>query len=168
MKKIGVFAGVFDPIHLGHTEFIKQAIKTKKLDRVYLLVEENPKYKNCIAPYADRQEMARLATTDIGEAEVYEPSAKTFPITSTLPQIRDANPDGEIFLLLGDDVAAHINEWQDTQALQGVELIVADRGLEDEYSKVSSLKIRNQLKDGTGNPALAPAVLEYCERNGLY
>lgn len=168
MKKIGVFAGVFDPIHIGHTEFIKQAVQDKKLDKVYLLVEKKPKYKNCIASYRHRRKMAELATADIPQVQIFEQAADTFPITSTMPRIRDENPSAKLFLLLGDDVAAHINEWQDRDALKDVEMIVANRNREERYSKISSLKIRNQLKKSGQMPALHPDVLKYCQDKKLY
>ncbi len=90
-RKIGLFAGVFDPIHLGHTHFINQAIEDKSLDKVYVLIEREPRYKNCIAPYEDRKNMVALAIQDIPKAAIYEAASPFFPITSSLPDIGEAN-----------------------------------------------------------------------------
>ena len=168
MKRIGIFAGVFDPIHLGHIEFIKKVIKENKLDKVYILVEQEPRFKICLASYEHRKKMTELAIKGIPKAEIYEPAAKSFPITSSLPEIRKANPDTGIFLLLGDDVAEHINKWPDAQRLlKGVELVVAERNRDDSLSQVSSLKVRKQIKDGD-DTGLDLKVLGYIRANNLY
>lgn len=168
MKKIGIFAGVFDPIHLGHTYFIDHSIKKHSLDKVYILVEREPKYKTCLASYEHRKAMAGLAIEDIPRAEIYEPSSKFFPVSASLPEISKANPNSKLFLLLGDDVAKHINEWPDSEKLlKDVELVIAVRGSDEPYSKVSSLKVRKKIETG-GEPEVSPEVLDYCGANQLY
>jgi nicotinate-nucleotide adenylyltransferase len=168
MKKIGIFAGVFDPIHLGHTYFIEQSVKKYALDKVYVMVEQEPRYKTCLASYGHRKKMAGLATRGIPQAEIYESESKFFPLTSSLPEIKKANPGSKLFLLLGDDVAAHIKDWQGSgQLLKGVELIIADRKHGGRYAEVSSLKARNKLAEGIESE-ISPAVLDYCRENGLY
>ncbi|HEX5797350.1 MAG TPA: adenylyltransferase/cytidyltransferase family protein [Candidatus Saccharimonadales bacterium] len=169
MRKIGLFAGVFDPIHLGHTGFIKQAIAADALDKVYVLVEKKPKYKTCLANYEHRRRMAGLAIKDIPQAELYEAPGEYFPITSALPGIKKTEPDAEIFLLVGDDVAGHIGSWHDpTGLIRTARLIIAPRGKTGPYGEVSSLKIRNKLTAGDKNVELDPAVLRYCLKHGLY
>lgn len=167
MKRIGLFAGVFDPIHLGHTSFLRRGIRENRLDKVYVLVEQVPKYKRCIASYEDRKAMAALALGDIPNTEVYESPGKFFPITASLPEIKKANPEAELYLLLGDDVAAHIDKWESGDELKGVKLIVAKRNADIPYSEVSSLKIRQKIKTGQ-EVELDPKVLAYCEENKLY
>ena len=166
--KIGLFAGVFDPIHLGHTHFIHQAIRSNGLGKVYVLIEREPKYKTCIAPYEDRKHMVDLALKDIPEAEIYESESAFYPITSSLPDIRAAESGARIYLLLGDDVAERLDEWQDKEALKGVETIVASRGEESPQAGVSSLKIRRELAETGESAGLDPAVLEYCRAKKLY
>lgn len=168
MKKIGLFAGVFDPIHLGHTHFISRSIQDRRLDKVYVLIEREPKYKTCIASYDDRKNMVILALEDIPQAEIYESRDSFFPITSSLPAIRKAQPGAELYLLLGDDVAERIHEWEDQDGLRGVELIVASRGEGGFEAELSSLKIRNELAESKDTAGLDPGVLAYCRKNGLY
>lgn len=168
-NKIGIFAGVFDPIHLGHTDFIARSIEENGLDKVYLLIEQEPKYKKCLAEYRHRKKMVELATSKIEQAEIYETDSKFFPITSSLPEIKKANPDSQIFLMLGDDVASHLKDWQDSEVLLNeTELIIANRADNKPYSRASSLKVRNQLKDGITDPEISPEVLGYIRQNQLY
>jgi nicotinate-nucleotide adenylyltransferase len=166
-KRIGLFAGVFDPIHLGHTSFIRRAIEDNRLDKVFVLVERAPKFKQCIASYEQRTTMAELALKNIPQAEIYESASEFFPITSSLPAIKKANPDAGIYLLVGNDVAAHMDKWEATDELADIRLIIAERGAAVPYSDVSSLKIRQKRQAGQ-DVELDPKVLAYCEDNKLY
>lgn len=166
---IGVFAGVFDPIHLGHTDFIRRSIKNSQLDKVYILVEEAPKYKKCLASYAHRRQMAELATVDIPEAEIYHSSSQFFPISATLPELKKSNPEAKLYLLVGDDVVKHIYDWPDAKTLlKEVELIIAKRAGNDKLAHASSLKIRETLRNGRNTVDLDTRVLDYCRANRLY
>jgi nicotinate-nucleotide adenylyltransferase len=167
-RKIGLFAGVFDPIHLGHTYFINQAIEDKGLDKVYVLIEREPRYKKCIAPYEDRKNMVELAIKYIQQAGIYEAASPSFPITSSLPDISKAEPDAKLYLLLGDDVAEHINEWQAAEILKDVELVVVLRGRGGPKTELSSLKIRKQLAETGESAGLDARVLKYCLEKSLY
>lgn len=169
MKNIGLFAGVFDPIHLGHIHFINQAIKKSGLDKVYLLIEREPKYKDSVAAYEHRRRMVELATARVSKIELYESKSPFFPISSSLPEIRQTNPGASIFLLLGQDVADHIRGWAGAnKLLKDVKLIIAPRGGEGVYSETSSFKIRQELKKGKVPAGLDRSVLDYCRQNGIY
>lgn len=168
MSRVGIFAGVFDPIHPGHTFFLEKAANDKKLDKVYVLIERHPKYKSHVASYEDRREMVRLSLQKIPAAEIYEGKDEYFPITSNLPDIKKTNPGSQFFLLLGEDVAAHIGSWDDSKgALDDVELIIAKRKKGEPFAEASSLKIRNSLKNDE-LVELDPGVAEYIKHNQLY
>ncbi|HYF96500.1 MAG TPA: adenylyltransferase/cytidyltransferase family protein [Patescibacteria group bacterium] len=169
MSRIGILAGVFDPIHLGHTEFIAQAIKDHKLDKVYILVEKDPKYKTCLASYEHRKEMVGLAVSDIDKIEIYESPRDFFPISSSVPVIKKDNSGSELFLLIGDDVWKHIPSWEDAEELlQTVKPIIAKRNQGAPYSQASSLKIRQSLGKGEDSKFIDSRVLAYCKSNKLY
>lgn len=169
MKNIGLFAGAFDPIHLGHIHFINQAIKKSELDKVYLLIEREPKYKESVADYEHRRRMVELATAQNPKIELYDSKSPFFPISSSLPEISQANPGVNIFLLLGQDVADHIHGWEGAdKLLKNVNLIIAPRGEEGAYSQMSSFKIKQELKKSKTPAGLDRLVLDYCRQNGIY
>lgn len=170
MKNIGLFAGVFDPIHRGHVEFLKRSIHESELDKVYVVIERKPKYKTCLASYHHRKHMVELAISEIPEAEIYESPEDFFPITSSLPELERSFPGSRFFLLIGDDVAKHIEDWPlAKELLKKTKLLIAERGDEDNpYSKLSSLKIREELKDKKTSDGLPSKVLGYCRENMLY
>jgi nicotinate-nucleotide adenylyltransferase len=45
MKKIGIFAGTFDPIHEGHVAFAQAVLADLSLDKIYFLPERQPRRK---------------------------------------------------------------------------------------------------------------------------
>lgn len=166
---IGVLAGVFDPIHLGHAQFIRRSIDANQLAKVYVLVEKSPKYKKCLASYVHRKRMVELAIADIAQAEIYDSPSPFFPISATLPELRKSHPKDKLYLLVGDDVAEHIYDWPGAETLlKDVELIIAKRDGDDKLAHASSLKIRETLSNGADSVDLDDQVLDYCRTNQLY
>ncbi|MCA9332160.1 adenylyltransferase/cytidyltransferase family protein, partial [Candidatus Saccharibacteria bacterium] len=45
MKKVGIYAGSFDPIHKGHIALAEQAIQQCGQDKVFFMVEPRPRRK---------------------------------------------------------------------------------------------------------------------------
>lgn len=165
MKRVGIFAGTFDPIHLGHASFMERTISSHKLDKVLILIECSPRFKTCLANYRDRLAMVKLAIADNPRLRVYGTNCNDFPISNCLPVIRAEHPNAQLFLLVGDDVARHIKTWPNAeQLLRGIELIIGDR----QPNAPSSLKVRSSLKTNTQTPALDPAVHHYITQNKLY
>ncbi len=163
--RLGIFAGTFDPIHLGHSSFMEQAIASHGLDEVLILVEKNPRFKICLASYEHRLAMVKLAIAADPKLSVYETNCDDFPISNCLPIIRKENPNIQLFLLLGDDVAEHIQTWPDAKRLlRGVELIIGHR----QPDAPSSVKIRSSIKTNTQPVALDPAVHRYVTHYNLY
>ncbi len=60
MKKIGVFAGCFDPVTLGHINIIEKAADI--FDSVHVLIGDSMNGKNCLFDAERRLEMLRLST----------------------------------------------------------------------------------------------------------
>ena len=71
-RRIALFGGTFDPIHLGHVEIARRAKELLDLDEVRFLPCHTSPHKIGVssAPAADRLEMARLATRDLPWAVV--------------------------------------------------------------------------------------------------
>ncbi len=165
MKRLGVFAGTFDPIHLGHTAFVEQAIEAHELETVLVLVEKKPRFKTCFANYEQRSEMVRLAIAENPKIRLYETNCDDFPITNCLPKIRTEYDDAKLFLLIGTDVAKHIKTWPNAgELLRGIELIIGQR----QPAAPSSLKVRRSLAISPQTTALNPQVKSYITQNNLY
>ena len=47
MKKVGIFGGSFNPIHVGHVSLAKEILRRARLDEVWLMVSpQNPLKRN--------------------------------------------------------------------------------------------------------------------------
>lgn len=168
MNKIGVMAGTFDPVHLGHVDFMKKSIDDNSLDVLILLVEKMPKHKQVFASYKDRLNMIRLATKNLPKIEIHRSLVDNFPISLELPKIKKKYPNSEIFLLIGEDVEKHIYDWPDVKnLLSSVSVIVAKRNLDKKYSKITSGKIREHINNSEIE-GLNNLVKDYIKQNKLY
>lgn len=168
LKKIGVIAGVFDPMHNGHLQFIKDSIKKHDLDKVLILIEKRSKYKKSFASFAHRKKIGELSIKDVPAAELYETSSESYPISSTLPKIKKEFK-ARIYLLIGDDVKQHIAGWPGSDyMLENIELVVANRDKYDKNGRVSSGKVREQIKSAAKNIDMQKDALNYCLNNKLY
>lgn len=118
MNSIGIFGGSFNPIHKGHIGLAEQICKQGLVDEVWLMVSPlNPlkqKEQSDIFPFADRLEMAKLATSghiniivSDFEAKLPQPS---YTIT-TLNQLQKAFPGISFLLIIGEDNWQRFGKW---------------------------------------------------------
>ena len=71
--KIGIFGGSFDPIHLGHTRIINEAIISLQLDKMLIVpTKHNPWKEDSVANNQQRIEMIQIALKDNSKCEVLE------------------------------------------------------------------------------------------------
>ncbi|MCU0287829.1 MAG: adenylyltransferase/cytidyltransferase family protein, partial [Acidobacteria bacterium] len=66
MKKIGLFGGTFNPIHLGHLTVAQDVKEGFDLDKIWLIPAAIPPHKQMkqLAEASDRLEMIRLSIAD--------------------------------------------------------------------------------------------------------
>lgn len=167
--KIAVIAGAFDPIHLGHLHFINETIKNYNLNKVYLLIEKDSKHKKIFASYKDRKTMVELAISNHPQLEIYNDQSLYFPISNSLPKIIKDNPGSNVYLLIGSDVAEHINDWQDAETLfKDVKFIIAKRGSGDKHRSFRSGQIRDEIKQSIQSTGLNDKVYRYIKKTKLY
>ena len=62
-KRIGIFGGTFDPVHLGHLILAEQCREQAGLDQVWFVPALLPPHKQerVLTPFAQRVEMLALA-----------------------------------------------------------------------------------------------------------
>jgi cytidyltransferase-like protein len=168
LKRIGVMAGAFDPMHGGHINFIYDSIKKYSLDKVLILIEEKSKHKLSIADFSHRKKIVELSIDNEPNIEIYPSKTATFPISSTLPGLK-AEFNAKFYLLVGNDVSGHILSWPDSGGLlTGVKLVVADRNEENRHKRISSGKVREQIKNKAAKVDMQEDALKYCLENNLY
>jgi nicotinate-nucleotide adenylyltransferase len=116
--KIGIYAGTFDPIHAGHIEFAKNAVKQASLDRVIIVAEKSPYRKKPHASWDNRQAMIEHATENIEQVDHdYEFANKLAAQHTMKDMLLNAKThygkEHEIWFLVGSDIFEHIAKWKD-------------------------------------------------------
>lgn len=188
--RIGVFGGTFDPPHVGHLVTAINVGHALDLDRVILMVNNEPWQKlgtREITPAADRLAMVEAAVADVPRlvAGDHEIRAGGHSYTAdTIAALAVDFPGAELFVVLGDDAAAGIRTW--TRADEVVDrsrLVVVDRPgepveldptidwirVEVPRLEVSSTDLRSRWADGRPLDYLVTDdVLDVIRERGLY
>jgi nicotinate-nucleotide adenylyltransferase len=120
--RIGIFGGSFDPIHLGHLVLAEQCREQSRLDQVWFVPSALGPHKTDGTHSSDRQriEMIELALSGyepfvLSKIEL-ERGGISYTV-ETLTQIRESNPDDELFLLMGDDSLEQFATWREPERI---------------------------------------------------
>ncbi len=120
-RRIGLFGGTFNPIHLGHLRGAEEVREQGGLDEVIFIPAALPPHKNTshIVDGRHRLEMARLATKSnphfsVSAVELERPG-KSFSI-DTLRYFRETYED-DLHFIVGQDAFLEIETWKDYQSL---------------------------------------------------
>jgi nicotinate-nucleotide adenylyltransferase len=194
MKKVGIFAGTFDPVHDGHLMFALQALQECQLDKVFFLVEPRPRRKQGVRALEHRIRMVQIAVAKERRFSTIILEQARFSVTETMPLLKELFKGAELYLLLGDDVLSHLSSWPHVNELvRDANFIVGvrDKGLDKAKSSIESLQnarglklnyhllksaapkfasrqIRYNLKHGKEPNGLRGDVLQYIRENKLY
>lgn len=117
MKKVGLFFGSFNPIHVGHLVIAESMANSDKLDEVWLVVSpHNPhKKKDGLLEDYHRLALVREAIDDNPKLEVSDIEFK-LPIPSytsnTLAYLKEKHPEVEFALIMGEDNLRTFHKWK--------------------------------------------------------
>ena len=116
-RRTGVLGGTFDPIHVGHLVAAVNARDALALDRVVLMVANMPWQKEgtrVVSPAEDRLALVEASVGGVrgleaGRLEI-DRGGHSFT-ADTLAEMHRADPDEELFLVVGWDVADSLTTW---------------------------------------------------------
>lgn len=192
MKRLGIYAGSFDPVHAGHIAFALQSLQAAKLDGVYFLPERRPRNKSQVEHFGHRVAMLNRALKPYPEFEVMELVDVNFSIERTLPYLKGRFPEAELVFLFGSDVVPGLTGWPKAdRLLKAGELVIGLRGPDDRQAihkivegwspqpkavtvfdsyapDVSSGKVREALRARRQTQGLLTSVERYSNRHWLY
>lgn len=125
---VGVFGGVFDPPHLGHTALARAALEQLDLYGLLILVVADPGHKKATTPAETRLELARLAFAGDPRVEV-----ELDPHERTVDSLEARDLDDPVFVV-GADEFADFSTWKrPDRVLELARVAVATRpGVPDE------------------------------------
>ncbi len=185
MKRIGLFGGMFDPVHLGHLHAAREAAERLTLDTVIFIPASVPPHKKngCYVEGRHRLAMLELATrTDarfaVSDYELCKEGTSYSYIT--VEHFKSEFPADQLYFLIGDEAYALLHTWKSPERIRAAaEFVVVTREgtpppqdalyVRIPQVQVSSTQVRAALAAGTGADGLLPeAVAEYIKQNGLY
>jgi len=190
-RGLGILGGTFDPPHIGHLAAAVEVRSALRLERVLLMVANDPWQKTGSRPLSgalDRLAMTRAAAQGIEGIEASDLEiARGGPTYSidTLESLKESAPEQQLFLIVGSDAATNLHTWHRHEELQQLAtLVIVERDGEGEARPptgwsilrvsmtrldVSSSDLRDRVRDGRPlSPLVVPGVIDEIEARGLY
>ena len=116
-RKIALFGGTFDPVHLGHTAVVAAAVKHIGADRaIFIPAKYSPiKERNPIASDGERLEMVKLAIEGFPKFDVSDYELKKEGPSYTIETVKyfqdQYGRNALIYWLMGTDVIEELTYW---------------------------------------------------------
>lgn len=197
-RRIGVFGGTFNPIHLGHQNLMQNALRELELDELLLIPTYIPPHKvaHDLATGEDRLAMCRIVAQGEEKITVSDLELRRGGSSYTWVTLRELHrqyPGCRFFLIVGGDMLLTFSQWKRWRDILRMATLCAAPREDDEHDdlvreagryavmgngcivmdtpvvEMSSTEIRAALKEGeSAAHLLHPGVEEYCRSRGLY
>lgn len=192
MRRIGIFGGAFDPVHLGHTGVIRDAMAHSGFHQMILLPNQAPPYSKPLAPMGHVRAMIGIAIQGMEGVSLADRSLSD-SAQDTVDMVRGlvkAHGNAQVSYVIGADKLAGLLHWRKAHKLFALcELLVYPRRGDDAQEMVTFANAHGirarllpcppvttraalarqrlaQWSDAEG--MLAPKVAHYIARYGLY
>ncbi len=113
--RIALLGGSFDPIHNGHLQIAKYALKQIDIDEVWFMPAYNAPLKNGqSASFKDRCTMVSMMISGYRKMKLCEVEAKfqgTSYTYNTIKYLKQHYPMHQFVFLMGNDQALHFHKW---------------------------------------------------------
>ena len=189
-KKIGLFFGSFNPVHVGHMIIANHIIEHTTLDQVWMVVSpQNPfKERKNLANSHDRIHLVNLAIGDenlnIRASDIEFGLPMPSYTIDTLTYLKEKYSH-EFSLIMGGDNLVSFHKWKNyKQILANHDIYIYKRSGSGETAldnhanihflnapllNISSTFIRNEIKSGLSVQYIVPdAVYLYLKESTLY
>lgn len=193
MKKIGLFFGSFNPIHIGHMILANYILENSDMDELWFVVSpQNPfKEKKSLLKDHSRLDMVQLAVKNY-------PKMRASNVEFSLPQpsytidtltyLHEKYLDFSFALIMGEDNLESLGKWKNSETLiKNHQIIVYPRIFDGEKKdseylqhenihlikapiiELSATEIRTMIREGKNvRPMLPPEVFEYLDGSSFY
>ena len=193
MKKIGLFFGSFNPVHIGHLILANYILENSDMEELWFVVSpQNPfKDKKSLLNDHNRLDMVQVAVKNYPKmraSNVEFSLPKPSYTIDTLTYLHEKYPDVSFALIMGEDNLKGLKKWKNSETLVNIhQIIIYPRVLNadekqtetlehENISKIdapiielSATKIREMLKEGKNvRPMLPPEVFDYLDGSSFY
>jgi nicotinate-nucleotide adenylyltransferase len=196
-RRLGIYGGTFDPVHVGHLIIASEIRATLGLDEVLFVPASVPPHKDLtrVTPASHRLAMLRLAVANepgfsVDTIELDRPG-RSFT-AETLKAIQDREPGANLWFIMGGDSLAEFRTWRTPEVIvTAARLAVAVRpGWDVDITRaaidvpetagrvdvmptplvdIASHELRDRVRDGRPIRYLVPSdVAQYITSHGLY
>lgn len=190
-RGLGILGGTFDPPHIGHIAAAVEVRSALHLERVLLMVANDPWQKTGTRPLSEASDRFAMVSAAVQGIEGLEASSLeidrggvTYSI-DTLQFLRASAPDQQLFLIVGSDAATNLHTWHRYEELQDLAtLVIVDRDGEIDGEPpsgwstvkvsiprldISSSELRDRVRSGRPlEPFVGGPVINEIRSRGLY
>ena len=197
-RNILFYGGAFDPPHLGHIRYFREAVRAVQPDLSLIVPSQVSPHKQASrTPFALRAAMCRVFLTESGRVvisgiENTKNRKKSYSV-KTLKRLRRRYPDAEIHMMIGSDMLLSFKSWYHWRRILSLctlvvavrddaDLAEAEASAEDLVSlggkilwvrfeplETSSSEIRRKLAEGDDYEGLLdPGTVRFIRAHGLY
>ncbi len=122
MKKVGLYFGTFNPIHVGHLIIANYMADFTELDEVWLVVSpQNPfKQKSSLLADYHRLQLVRVGVEDNPKVKVSDIEFhldKPSYTVHTLVHLQEKYPNIEFALIMGEDNLRTLHKWKNHEVI---------------------------------------------------
>jgi nicotinate-nucleotide adenylyltransferase len=190
VKRIGLFGGSFDPVHIGHLLVAQAACEELVLDRLFFIPAAQSPFKPATqpAPPGIRLRLLRLTLAGNSNYEVDAQEISRGGVSFSIDTVRDYAqrfPGSELFYLIGADHVPTLPKWREANELARLaQFVVIPRPGQSPVTapppfrvrtlggwplKLSSSEIRRRVQERKFIGHLVPfGVAEVIRECGLY
>ncbi len=134
IRRVGIWGGTFDPVHIGHLLIAQQALEQLNLQRILWIpaaTAPHVQLKNAVDSN-HRLQMVQLATAGnpgfIVDQRELRRGGNSYTV-ETLAELHAESPSIEWILLIGADSLSNLSQWREpTRICQMAQLVVVARG----------------------------------------
>lgn len=188
-KRIGLFFGSFNPVHIGHMIIAEHMATMTELDQIWMVISpHNPhKKKSTLARDHDRLHLVHLAigdNTHLRASDIEFNLPQPSYTVDTLAYLKEKFPEYAFSLIMGGDNLATLHKWKNYEQLLENPIYVYQRpgyelgGLKDHPNvciepapllQISASLIRARIKEGKSVRYLLPeSVYDYLDKSSIY
>ena len=114
-KKIGIFGGSFDPVHLGHLKISNSAIKKAKLKKIYwVITRKNPFKKKTFFSLKERLIRIRKIVKNTKNIKVLylEDIIKSNRSIDVIKFLIKKKKLKNLYFIVGSDILLQLHKWK--------------------------------------------------------
>jgi nicotinate-nucleotide adenylyltransferase len=122
-KRIALYGGTFDPIHLGHLEVAGKVSRLFEIDELWFVLAQMPPHKvlRDVTPARHRYAMLELATQDdprflISTFEL-DAAGRSYTVDTLAHFKSELGESADLFFIMGADSWAEVTTWRDCDRL---------------------------------------------------